>query len=191
MLHSTSCPRLDRVTLPLEEINRIWTALRPVDRNYIRAFARDTPMLTTRKVDWNFLEAALAFWNPEHVVFDIQGTELTPIIEEYHTLINRTTITCGIVEPNLYTTRPTLVSRLLGVKTTRIYAEFAYSGSTEIAIEKILSFIQTRVHRVKGNILWKDLCHAFLLLIFETLLFPHSRGLVDATLVGVILQVVG
>ncbi|PKI38815.1 hypothetical protein CRG98_040788 [Punica granatum] len=122
---------------------------------------------------------------------EIRGTELTPTIEEYRTLINRTAITRDIVEPNIYTTRPMLVSRLLGVQTTRLNAELAYSGSTEIAIEKILLFIQSRVHRVQGDILRKDLFHVFLLLIFGTLLFPHSRDLVDATLAGVILQVVG
>ncbi|PKI30941.1 hypothetical protein CRG98_048668, partial [Punica granatum] len=64
MAHSFSCPRLDRVTPPLEEIACIWTALRPVDRHYIAAFVGDVPFLATRRVDWNFLEAAIAFWNP-------------------------------------------------------------------------------------------------------------------------------
>ncbi|OWM64671.1 hypothetical protein CDL15_Pgr013829 [Punica granatum] len=83
MLHSTSCLRLDRVTPPLEEINCVWAALRPVDGSYISAFLGDIPLLATRNVDWNFLEATLTFWNPEHAVFDIQGVELAPTIEEY------------------------------------------------------------------------------------------------------------
>ncbi|OWM63473.1 hypothetical protein CDL15_Pgr026233 [Punica granatum] len=191
MSRSVSCPRLDRVTPPLEEITRIWGALRPVDRRYISAFIGDIPLLATRQVDWNFLEAAIAFWNPSRAVFDIQGTELTPNIEEYRTLIGRTAVVHGIVEPNFHTTRPTLVSRLLGVPTTRLNAELAYSGSTEIAIEKLLFFIKSRAHRVRGDFLRKDLCHAVLLLIFGTLLFPRSHSLIDAALASVVLQVVG
>ncbi|PKI78462.1 hypothetical protein CRG98_001102 [Punica granatum] len=169
MSHLVSFPRLDRVTPPLEEIICIWATLCPVDRDYIYAFMGDIPLLATKNVDWNFVEVALAFWNPKHAVFNIQGAKLTLTIEEYQTLISRTAATRGIVEPNLYTSRPTLVSYLLGVKTTRLDVELAYFGSTEIAIEKILSFIQSRVHK--------------------TLLFLHSLGLNDAALVGVILQV--
>ncbi|PKI49433.1 hypothetical protein CRG98_030165 [Punica granatum] len=165
MSHPVSCPRLDRVTPPLEEITRIWRALRPVDRRYISAFVGDIPLLVTRHVDWNFLEAAIAFWNPSRAVFDIQ-------------------------EPNFHTARPTLVSRLLGVPTTRLNAELAYSGSTEIAIEKLLFFIESRAHRVQGDFLRKDLCHAVLLLIFGTILFPRSHSLINAALASVVLQVV-
>ncbi|OWM89004.1 hypothetical protein CDL15_Pgr024022 [Punica granatum] len=147
MSRSVSCPRLDRVTPPLEEITLIWGALRPVDRRYISAFIGDIPLLATRQVDWNFLEAAIAFWNPSRAVFDIQGTELTPTIEEYRTLIGRTAVVHGIVEPNFHTSRPTLVSRLLGVPTTRLNAELAYSDSTEITIEKLLFSIESRAHR--------------------------------------------
>ncbi|PKI72515.1 hypothetical protein CRG98_007118 [Punica granatum] len=74
MPHSFSCPRLDGVTPPLEEIARIWTALHPVDRHYIAAFGGDIPLLATRRVDWNFLEAAITFWNLSRAVFDIQAT---------------------------------------------------------------------------------------------------------------------
>ncbi|PKI58121.1 hypothetical protein CRG98_021500 [Punica granatum] len=187
MPHSFSCPHLDRVTLPLEEIARIWTALRPVDRHYIAAFVRDIPLLATRCVDWNFLEAAIAFWNPSCAVFDIQGTELTPTIEEYRTLIGRAAVVHSIVEPNFHTGRPTLVSRLLGVPTTHLNAELAYSGSTEIVIEKLFLFIESRTHRVQGDFLRKDLCHVVLLLIFEALLLPRSHGLIDAALANIVL----
>ncbi|OWM75292.1 hypothetical protein CDL15_Pgr012252 [Punica granatum] len=105
MSHSASFLRLDRITPPLEQISHIWTSLRQIDRNYITSFVGDVPMLSTRRVDWNFLGAAVTFWDPTHAVFNIQGTELTPIIEEYRTLIGRTAISHGIVEPNLRTTR--------------------------------------------------------------------------------------
>ncbi|OWM90879.1 hypothetical protein CDL15_Pgr027366 [Punica granatum] len=113
MPHLVSCPRLDRVMPPLEEIARIWTVLRLVDRHYIVAFVGDIPLLATQRVDWNFLEAAIAFWNTSHVVFDIHGTKLTPTIEEYRILIGRPAVIHGIVEPNFHATRPTLVSPLL------------------------------------------------------------------------------
>ncbi|PKI78911.1 hypothetical protein CRG98_000684 [Punica granatum] len=147
MSHPIFCLRLDRVTPPFEEITRIWRALRPVDRRYISAFVGDIPLLATRQVDWNFLEAAITFWNLSRAVFDIQGTELTPTIEEYQTLIGQTAVVHDIIEPNFHTARSTLVSRLLGVPTTRLNAELAYSGGTEIAIEKLLFFIESRAHR--------------------------------------------
>ncbi|PKI33075.1 hypothetical protein CRG98_046534, partial [Punica granatum] len=120
--------RLDRVTPPLDEINRIWISLRQIDRDYITTFVGDVPLLSTRQVDWNFLGAAVTFWDPIHAVFNIQGTELAPTIEEYRTLIGRAAVTHGIIEPNLRTTRPVLVSRLLGVQRSLLHAELAYSG---------------------------------------------------------------
>ncbi|PKI76924.1 hypothetical protein CRG98_002711 [Punica granatum] len=115
MARSVSFPHLDRVTPPLEEISHIWAYLDQVDRDYIRTFVRDIPMLAICRVDWNFLGAAMTFWDPVHAVFSIQGTELTPTIEEYRTLVGRIAATRGIVEPNFHTTRLVLVSRLFGV----------------------------------------------------------------------------
>ncbi|PKI39022.1 hypothetical protein CRG98_040588 [Punica granatum] len=191
MSRSISCPHLDWVTPPLEEIAQIWMSLRRVNQDYIIVFVGDVPLLAARYVDWNFIEAAIAFSNLDHAIFNIQGTELAPTIEEYRTLIARTATAHGIVEPNFHTTRSTLVSRLLGVRTTHLHAELAYSGGTKIAIEKLLIFIKSRAQRVQGDFLRKDICHAFLLIIFGPLLFPRSRGLVDATLASVVLQVVG
>ncbi|PKI49584.1 hypothetical protein CRG98_030040 [Punica granatum] len=87
MSRSASFPCLDRVTPPLDEINRIWISLRQIDWDYITTFIGDVPLLSTRRVDWYFLRAAVTFWDPIHAIFNIQGTELTPIIEEYRTLI--------------------------------------------------------------------------------------------------------
>ncbi|PKI67463.1 hypothetical protein CRG98_012047 [Punica granatum] len=87
------------------------------------------------------------------------------------------------MEPNFHAIRPTLVSHLLGVPTIRLYAGLAY--------EKLLHFIESRAHRIQGDFLRKDLCHAYLLLIFGTLLFPHSHSLIDTALASIVLQVVG
>ncbi|PKI48114.1 hypothetical protein CRG98_031476 [Punica granatum] len=123
---------------------------------------------------------------------------ITPSRPPLHLYIHRgypfagySAIVHGIVEPNFHTARPTLVSRLLGVPTIRLNAELAYSGSTEIAIEKLLFFIESRAHRVQGDFLRKDLSHVVLLLIFGTLLFPRSHSFIDAALASVVLQVVG
>ncbi|XP_031377011.1 uncharacterized protein LOC116192568 [Punica granatum] len=191
MSHSVACPHLERITPPLEEITQIWTTLRQIDRDYITSFIGDIPLLATRSIDWNFLEAAITFWNPDHGVFNIQGNELTPTIEEYRTLFGRTVSANDIIKPNFCTTRPTLVSRLLGVRTSHLHAELAYPGGTEIAIEKLILFIKTRACKVQGNFIRKDLCHAFLLSIFGTILFPRSRALIDAALASVVLQVAG
>ncbi|OWM86489.1 hypothetical protein CDL15_Pgr026381 [Punica granatum] len=78
MACSISFPHLDRVTPPLEEISHIWAYLRQVDRDYIKTFVGDIPILAICRVDWNFLGAAVTFWDPVHAVFNIQGTELTP-----------------------------------------------------------------------------------------------------------------
>ncbi|PKI65935.1 hypothetical protein CRG98_013673, partial [Punica granatum] len=144
MARSVSFPHLDRVMPPLEEISNIWAHLRQVDRDYIRTFVGDIPMLAMRRVDWNFLGAAVTFWDPVHAVFNIQGTELTPTIEEYRTLVGRIAATRNIVEPNFHTTRLVLVSRLLEVHRSQLQAELAYSDGTEIVIAKLLHFIEIR-----------------------------------------------
>ncbi|PKI58413.1 hypothetical protein CRG98_021171 [Punica granatum] len=59
MARSVSFPHLDRVTPPLEEISHIWAHLRQVNRDYIRTFVGDIPMLAMCRVDWNFLGAAM------------------------------------------------------------------------------------------------------------------------------------
>ncbi|PKI48381.1 hypothetical protein CRG98_031234 [Punica granatum] len=126
---------------------------------------------STGDVDWSFLEAASTSWDPVNVNFNIKGTKLTPTIEEYRTLICRTVITLGIVEPNFRTTRSTIVSRLLGVHRSQLHAKLTYSNSIEIVTAKLI--------------------HAFLLLIFGTLLFPCTTDLIDAALASINLHVVG
>ncbi len=61
----------------------------------------EIPLLADYKVDWNLLSALVDFWDKGKAIFIINGTELTPTIEEYHQL------TCGskwngdIIEPRL------------------------------------------------------------------------------------------
>ncbi|PKI59330.1 hypothetical protein CRG98_020285 [Punica granatum] len=79
--------RLEAITPPRQDIMRIWRTLRPVDHAFIRGIIGDMVMFTETPVDWIFLRTATGFWNPEHAVFNFQGTELAPTIEEYTTLI--------------------------------------------------------------------------------------------------------
>ncbi|PKI39340.1 hypothetical protein CRG98_040275 [Punica granatum] len=148
MARSIFFPHLDRVKPPLEEISHIWAHLHQVNRDYIRTFVGDIPMLAMCRVDWNFLGAAVTFWDPVHAVFNIQGTELTPTIEEYRTLVERIAATRGNVKPNFHTTRLVLVSRLVEMHRSQLQAELAYSGGTEIVTAKLLCFIEIRAHEI-------------------------------------------
>ncbi|PKI58387.1 hypothetical protein CRG98_021205 [Punica granatum] len=99
------CPapglRLEAITPLRQEIMRIWRTLRLVDRAFIQGIIRDMVMFTETPVDWIFLRSAIEFWDPEHAVFNFQGTELAPTIEEYAALIQRpTSTTQGIFVPN-------------------------------------------------------------------------------------------
>ncbi|PKI56503.1 hypothetical protein CRG98_023141 [Punica granatum] len=89
--------RLDSLTPPGREISRIWRALRPVDRAFIHLIVGDVAMLAESPIDWTFLRTVVKFWDPQHAVFNFQGTELTPTVEEYTTLIQRPMPTKGIL----------------------------------------------------------------------------------------------
>ncbi|PKI62007.1 hypothetical protein CRG98_017593 [Punica granatum] len=103
---------------------RIWRTLRPVDRAFIQDIIGDMVMLTETPVDWIFLRTATEFWDPEHAVFNFQGTELAPTIEEYTALIQRPTPTTqGIFRPNLFTTVQGQLSALLRIPAQDIHEE--------------------------------------------------------------------
>ncbi|PKI38383.1 hypothetical protein CRG98_041228 [Punica granatum] len=97
--------RLEAITPPRQDIMRIWRTLRPVDHAFIQGIIGDMVMFVETPVDWIFLRTAAEFWDPEHAVFNFQGTELAPTIEEYAALIQRPTPTThGIFVPNPFTT---------------------------------------------------------------------------------------
>ncbi|PKI55773.1 hypothetical protein CRG98_023834, partial [Punica granatum] len=97
--------RLEAITLPRQDIMRIWRTLRQVDHAFIQGIIGDMVMFTETPVDWIFLRTTIEFWDPEHAVFNFHGTELAPTIEEYTTLIQRPTPTTqGIFVPNLFAT---------------------------------------------------------------------------------------
>ncbi|PKI62556.1 hypothetical protein CRG98_017048 [Punica granatum] len=116
--------RLEAITPPRQDIMHIWRTLRPVDHAFIQGIIRDVVMFTETPVDWIFLRTAAEFWDPEHVVFNFQGTELAPTIEEYTALIQRPTPTThGIFMPNPFTTVQGQLSTLLHIPAQDIHEE--------------------------------------------------------------------
>ncbi|PKI49586.1 hypothetical protein CRG98_030023 [Punica granatum] len=160
--------RLEAITPPRQDIMRIWRTLRPVDRAFIQDIIGDMVMLTETPVDWIFLRTATEFWDLEHAVFNFQGTELAPTIEEYTVLIQRPTPTTqGIFGPNPFTTIQSQLSTLLHIPAQDIHEELHQRWD-------------------QG----RDACHGFLLLVFGTLLIPYSPNLIDGAIAQVVLQAV-
>ncbi|PKI72853.1 hypothetical protein CRG98_006721 [Punica granatum] len=69
-----------------------------------------------------------------------------PTIEEYQTLIGQTAVARGIVESNFHATRPTLVSHLFRLLTTRLCAELAYFG--ESIISRLLPLVRVDERKI-------------------------------------------
>ncbi|PKI67484.1 hypothetical protein CRG98_012068 [Punica granatum] len=116
--------RLESFMPPGREIMRIWGTLCPIDRAFIRSIIRDLVALVDCPVDWIFLRTAVEFWDPRHVVFNFQGTELSPTVEEYTTLIQRPTPTAqGILMPNPFAMIRSQFSALLGLSTQEAQQE--------------------------------------------------------------------
>ncbi|PKI75185.1 hypothetical protein CRG98_004409 [Punica granatum] len=158
---------------PGREIMRIWRTLCPVDRAVIRSIIGDLVALVECPVDWIFLRTAVEFWDPQHVVFNFQGTELSPIVEEYTALIQRPTpIAQGILMPNPFALIRSQFSALLGL------------------ITWLLEFTHVHALHAEAESYQLGACHVFLLLIFDTLLFPYSPTLIDGAVVQVILQAI-
>ncbi|PKI73122.1 hypothetical protein CRG98_006487, partial [Punica granatum] len=116
--------RLEAIAPPRQEIMRIWRTLRPVDQAFIQGIIGDVVMLTETPVGWIFLRTAAEHWDPEHAVFNFQGTELAPMIEEYTALVQRPTSTIhDIFVPNPFTTVQGQLSTLLYIPAQDIHEE--------------------------------------------------------------------
>ncbi|PKI62004.1 hypothetical protein CRG98_017590 [Punica granatum] len=184
--------RLEAITLPRQDIMRIWRTLRPVDCAFIQGIIGDVVMLTETLVDWIFLRTAAEFWDPQHAVFNFQGTELAPTIEEYTTLIQRPTSTIhGIFMPNPFTTVQGQLSTLLHIPAQDIHEELHQRWDQGIRIAWLSDWALLRAMTPTTASYQRDACHGFLLLIFGTLLFPYSSNLIDGAIAQVVLQAVG
>ncbi|PKI67344.1 hypothetical protein CRG98_012293 [Punica granatum] len=174
--------RLDVIITPAADIMRLWRTLCPVDRAFLRLIIRDLPLLVDSPIDWTLLRTAISFWDTQHAVFNFQGTELAPTIEEYAALIQRPVPTRDIVVPNQYATIHSRLTVLLGLRGEEIRCELQYGWEHGIRTEWLIDFIHIRALRATGESYQRDACHGFIPLIFGTILFPHASDLIDGAL---------
>ncbi|PKI49206.1 hypothetical protein CRG98_030395 [Punica granatum] len=166
------CLRLEAITPPRQDIMRIWRTLRPVDRAFIQGIIGDMVMFTETPMDWIFLRTAIEFWDPEHAVFNFQGTKLAPTIKQYTALIQRPTPTTqGIFVPNPFTTIRSQLSNLLGIPTQEIHQELHQGWDHGIRIAWLSDWTLLRALTPSTASYQRDACHGFLLLVFGTLVF--------------------
>ncbi|PKI63037.1 hypothetical protein CRG98_016561 [Punica granatum] len=184
--------RLEAITPPRQEIMRIWRTLSPVDRSFIQGIIGDMVMLAETPVDWIFLRTTAEFWDPQHAVFNFQGTELAPTIEEYTALIQRPTPTTqGIFVPNPFAMIRSQLSTLLGILVQEVHQELHQGWDHGVRIAWLSDWTLLRALAPSMASYQRDACHGFLLLIFGTLLFPYAPNLIDGAIAQVVLQVVG
>ncbi|PKI75962.1 hypothetical protein CRG98_003620 [Punica granatum] len=190
MDRSTPGLRLEFLMPPGREISRIWRALRPIDHVFIRLIVGDVAMLAESPIDWTFLTTTVEFWDPQHAVFNFQGTELTPTVEEYTTLIQRLMPTQGILVPNHFAVIQSQLSVLLGISTKEVQRELDQGWDHGVRITWLLNWTHLWALRPTAESYQRYICHGFLLLIFETLLFLHALNLIEGVLAKVVLQAV-
>ncbi|PKI71497.1 hypothetical protein CRG98_008111 [Punica granatum] len=157
--------KFEAITPPRQDIMRIWRTLRPVDHAFIQGIIGDVVMFTETPVDWIFLRTAAEFWDPEHAVFNFQGTELSPTIEEYTTLIQRPTPTThGIFVPNPFTTFQGQLFTLLHIPAQDIHEELHERWDQGIRIAWLSDWTLLRAMTPSTASYQRDACHGFLLL---------------------------
>ncbi len=75
----------------------------------------------------------------------------------------------------------------MGVRKLGMANELFVNGGHGLSLELLIKWIDFKLTHCKC---YRNITHAFLMLIFGTLLFPRSKGLIDVALADVILQVV-
>ncbi|PKI50398.1 hypothetical protein CRG98_029226 [Punica granatum] len=191
MDRSHPCLRLDVIITPFADITRLWNTCRPVDHAFLRLIIGDLPLLADSPIDWTLLRTAISFWDTQRAVFSFQGSELAPTVEEYAALIQRPMPTRDIVMPNQFATIQSRLAILLDLRDEEIRHELQHEWEHSIRTTWLIDFIHVRSLNARGESYQRDACHGFLLLIFRTILFPHSSNLIDGVLAQVILQMVG
>ncbi|PKI41475.1 hypothetical protein CRG98_038122 [Punica granatum] len=192
MDHSYPCLRLDVIITPAADIMRLWRTFCPVDCAFLRLIIGDLPLLADSPIDWTLLRTTISLWDTQHAVFNFQGTELAPIVEEYEALIQRPMPTRDIVVPNQYARIQSRLAVVLGLRGEEIRRELQYGWEHGIMTEWLIDFIDfihIRALRATVESYHRDACHKFILLIFGTILFPSASNLIDGA--QVVLQVVG
>ncbi|PKI49903.1 hypothetical protein CRG98_029687 [Punica granatum] len=163
------------------------------ERASFQAFYRVTRLSNTSPTLSSYLEArtAISFWDTQRAVFDFQGTELAPTIEEYTTVIQRPMPTRDIVVPNQFATIQSRLAILLGLRDEEVHRELENGWKHSVRIAWLMNFIHIRALRATREFCQHDAWHGFLLLIFGAIMFPHASNLIDGALSQVILQVAG
>ncbi|PKI41865.1 hypothetical protein CRG98_037735 [Punica granatum] len=124
----TLCLRLESLTPPSQEITRIW-------------------MLAESPIDWMFPRTAIEFWDPKHAVFNFQGTELTPTVEEYTALISETDVNveyhsaqpvCRDTEPILHPFRQLGGLQDIPTEADRTTYRFMWADSSSTVADRFL-----------------------------------------------------
>ncbi|PKI69671.1 hypothetical protein CRG98_009942 [Punica granatum] len=190
MDRSHPCLRLDVIITPSADITRLWNTFRPVDRAFLRLIIGDLPLLANSLINWTLLRTAISFWDTQRAVFSFQGSELAPTVEEYATLIQRPMPTRDIVVPNQFATIQSRLAILLDLRDEEIRHELQHGWEHNVKTTWLIDFIHVRSLNARGESYQRDAYHGFLLLIFETILFPYSSNLIDGALAQVILQVI-
>ncbi|OWM91663.1 hypothetical protein CDL15_Pgr026908 [Punica granatum] len=156
--------RLEAITPPSQEILCIWRTFRPVDRAFVQDIIGDVVMLTEAPVDWIFLRTTTEFWDPQHAVFNFQGTELAPTIEEYMALLQRPTPTTqGIFVPNPFAIIQSQLSALLGIPVQEVHQELHQGWDQGIRIAWLSDWTLLCALTPSTASYQRDACHGFLL----------------------------
>ncbi|PKI66964.1 hypothetical protein CRG98_012629 [Punica granatum] len=134
--------RLKAITPPRQEIMRIWRTLRPVDRAFVQGIIGDV--------------------DPQHAVFNFQGTELAPTIEEYTALIQRPTPTTqGIFVPNPFAVIRSQLSTLLGIPAQEVHQELHQGWDHGVKIAWLSDWTLLRALTPSTASYQRDACHGF------------------------------
>ncbi|PKI73158.1 hypothetical protein CRG98_006445 [Punica granatum] len=98
--------------------------------------------------------------------------------------------TRDIVVPNQFATIQSKLAILLDLRNEEIRRELQHGWEHSVRTTWLIDFIHVRSLNARGESYQHDACHGFFLLIFGTIIFPHSSNLIDGALAQVILQVI-
>ncbi|PKI75987.1 hypothetical protein CRG98_003645 [Punica granatum] len=145
--------RLDVIVTLAEDITHSWRTFHLVDRSFLRFIIGDLPLLADSPIDWTYSEPLSA-----------SGT----LSEQYSTFKGQS-----------YLLR---LAILLGLHDEEIRHELQHGWAHSIRTAWLVDFIYIRALNATGESYQRDACHGFLLLIFETIMFPYSSNLIDRAL---------
>jgi len=188
MKQTNHCPRTKVIQPPTVEIARIWKVMTKEDQKYVNENIGEVHELANYKVNWALLDALSDFWDVKNAVFVINNNELTPTLEEYRQLVQGVDWDRGIVQPDLQQRgEDSTLAKLLKVTTNKMSTELRLNGGHGLSIELLVYWIE---HQIVDKTNAPGRCHAFILLVLGTVVFPFSNGLIDSAMAKVVTQVI-